>query len=123
MDIHFVAGTATIPRHLELRQRGGKPDTFESVTPFDPTAEEMADFAGAFVNEEIDAVYRIAIQDGKLTLLRLKHKPETLHPTTQDVFVGDIGTVRFTRDGSKHISGFVLDAGRIQNFRFTRKTN
>jgi len=83
----------------------------------------MADFVGAFVSEEIDPVYRIAIQDGKLTLLRLKHKPDTLRPTTQDVFVGDIGTVRFTRDSSKHISGFILNAGRIQNFRFTRKAN
>jgi hypothetical protein len=41
----------------------------------------------------------------------------------QDVFVGDIGTVRFTRDGSKHISGFILDTDRIRNFRFTKKAN
>jgi CubicO group peptidase (beta-lactamase class C family) len=123
VDIHFVAGTATVPRHLDLTPRGGKLSTFESVTSFEPTAAEMADFVGAFVSEEIDPVYRIAIQDGKLTLLRLKHKPDTLRPTTQDVFVGDIGTVRFTRDSSKHISGFILNAGRIQNFRFTRKAN
>jgi hypothetical protein len=41
----------------------------------------------------------------------------------RDVFVGEIGTVRFTRDANQHISGFILDAGRIRNFQFTRKTN
>jgi CubicO group peptidase (beta-lactamase class C family) len=122
-DIHFVAATATIPRHLELSLHGGKPDTFESVTPFDPTAAEMAEYAGAYESEELDPVYRIALQDGKLALTRLKHKPDTLRPIMKDVFVGEIGTVHFTRDASQHISGFMLDADRIQNFRFTKRTN
>lgn len=123
VDIHFVASTATTPRHLELSVRSGKPDTFESVNPFNPTAEQMADFVGAFVSEEIDPVYHIEIHDGKLILMRLKHKPDMLRPAMQDVFVGDIGTVRFTRDSSKHISGFILDQSRIQNFRFTKRAN
>jgi hypothetical protein len=41
----------------------------------------------------------------------------------RDVFTGEIGTARFTRDANQHISGFILDAGRIQNFHFSRKTN
>jgi len=31
------------------------------------------------------------------------------------------GTVRFTRDASDHVSGFVLNGGRIRNFNFTRR--
>jgi hypothetical protein len=50
----------------------------------------------------------------------MKHKPDTLSPDTTDVFSGDIGTIHFTRDANKRISGFILDAGRIQNFRFTK---
>jgi hypothetical protein len=38
-------------------------------------------------------------------------------------FIADIGAVRFTRDANQHISGFVLNAGRIRNFRFARKTD
>jgi CubicO group peptidase (beta-lactamase class C family) len=120
-DLHFVAGTATIPRHLELSVRGGKPDTFESVTPFDPTAAELADFAGAFVSEEIDPVYRIAVQGDTLMLTRPRHKSDTLRPAMRDVFVGEIGTLRFTRNAKKQITGFILDADRIQNFQFTKK--
>jgi hypothetical protein len=44
-----------------------------------------------------------------------------LRPVMRDVFVGEIGTVRFTRDAHRHVSGFILDAGRIQNFKFARK--
>jgi hypothetical protein len=80
----------------------------------------LADYTGAFVSEEIDPVYRISLQDGKLTLLRLKQKPDTLHPATRDVFTGDIGTIRFTRNANQHISGFILNAGRIQNFQFKK---
>jgi hypothetical protein len=39
----------------------------------------------------------------------------------RDVFVGEIGTVRFTRDAQRPVSGFILDAGRIQNFKFVKK--
>ena len=91
--------------------------------PFFPTATELAEYPGAFVSQEIDPVCRIALRDGKLTLIRLKHKPDTLRAATRDVFTGEIGTIRFARGANHHISGFILDAGRIQNFQFTRKTN
>ncbi len=123
VDLHFVAADAGKPRRLEQSFGGGKPDKYEAVTLFVPTAEELSDYAGAFVSEEIDPVYRIAVQDGKLSMMRLKHKPDALQPATRDVFTGEIGTLRFTRDASGHISGFILDAGRIQNFRFMKRAN
>jgi hypothetical protein len=39
----------------------------------------------------------------------------------RDTFTGDIGTVRFTRDANRHINGFILNAGRIHGFKFTRR--
>ena len=123
VDIHFVAAAAEKPRHLEQSFGGGKPDSFESVSEYAPTATELAEYTGAYVSEEIDPVYRMVLQDGNLTLTRLKNKPDILHPSVRDVFTGKIGTVRFTRDANKRISGFILNAGRIQNFRFSRKNN
>jgi hypothetical protein len=123
IDIHFAAADAGKPRRLEQTFTGGKAEIYESVTPFIPTATELAEYPGAFVSEEIDPVYRISLQDLKLTLIRLKHKPDTLRAATRDVFVGEIGTIRFTRDANQHISGFILDASRIQNLQFTKRTN
>jgi CubicO group peptidase (beta-lactamase class C family) len=123
VDIHFLAATAEKPQRLEQGFGGGKPNTFESATAYTPTAAELAEYTGAYVSEEIDPVYRMVLQDGNLTLTRLKSKPDTLRPAVRDVFTGDIGTVRFTRDANQHISGFILNAGRIQNFHFSRKAN
>ena len=120
VDLHFVAADAGKPSHLERSFHGGKPKTYESVAAFDPTAAQLAEYPGPFVSQEIDPVYRISVQDGKLTLLRLKNKPETLWPATRDVFVGEIGTLRFTRDANHRISGFTLNGDRIQNFQFTK---
>ena len=101
----------------------GKPSIFEAVTAFTPTPAELAEYAGAYASEEIDPVYRITLQDGKLMLFRLKHKPVELTPNVQDVFSSSAGTLRFTRDSSRHISGFLLSSGRIVNFRFTRRSS
>ena len=123
VDIHFVPAAAAKPRYFEQSFGGGKPDTFEAAVPYAPAAADLSEFTGSYVSEEIDPIYRIIIQDGNLMLARLKYKNDTLHAAVRDVFTGDIGTVRFTRDANQHISGFILNAGRIQNFRFSKKAN
>jgi CubicO group peptidase (beta-lactamase class C family) len=123
IDIHFIPADAGKPPRLEQIFPGGKPESYEAVTVFDPTAAQLAEYTGAFVSQEIDPVYRLSLQDGKLTLIRLRHKPDTLWPAMRDAFVGEIGTLRFTRDANQQVSGFILDAGRVQNLQFTRKTN
>ena len=123
IDIHFIPADAGKPSRLEQIFPGGKPQSYEAVAVFDPTAAQLAEYTGAFVSQEIDPIYRISLQDGKLALLRLRHKPDTLWPAMRDAFVGEIGTLRFTRDANQQVSGFILDAGRIQNLQFTRKTN
>jgi CubicO group peptidase (beta-lactamase class C family) len=123
VDIHFLAATAEKPQRLEQTFSAGKPNIFESAAAYTPTAAELAEYAGAYFSEEIDPVYRMVLEDGNLTLRRLKSKPDPLHPAIRDVFTGDIGTVRFTRDANQRISGFILNAGRIQNFHFLRRAN
>jgi len=123
VDIHFVPVGLDKPRRFEQSFAGGKPIVFEEATAFTPNGAELAGFTGAYVSEEIDPIYRIVLQNGNLTLTRLKNKPDTLRPAIRDVFTGDIGTVRFTRDANQNISGFILNAGRIQNFRFSRQAN
>jgi len=121
MDLHYVAVAEGKPARLELSWDGGKPEVYEWVQTVDPTSAQLAEYAGAYVSEEIDPVYRIELKDGKLTLLRLKSKPDTLQAATEDVFTGDIGTLRFKRDANHHVTGFVLDAGRIMGFQFTKR--
>ena len=122
IDIHFIAGDAGKPSRIEQIFPGGKPQSYEAVAVFDPTAAQRR-------------VHRCFCEPGdrprlpylssrwQADTLRLRHKPDTLWPAMRDAFVGEIGTLRFTRDANQKVSGFMLDAGRIQNLQFTRKTN
>jgi CubicO group peptidase (beta-lactamase class C family) len=121
MDLHFVAAAGDKAATLEQSWDGGKPDVYEWVQAVDPAPAQLAEYAGAYVSDEIDPVYRFDVREGRLALLRMKNKPDPLRPTVQDVFVGQIGTLRFTRDRNHHVTGFVLDAGRIQGFQFKRQ--
>jgi hypothetical protein len=121
VEIHFVAASGDSPRRIERSDGGGKPLTYEAEEPFSPGRAELAEYTGAYVSEEIDALYRIVLDEEKLSLVRLKHEADTLRPAVRDVFTGEIGTVRFVRDTNRHVSGFVLNTGRIQNFHFTRR--
>jgi hypothetical protein len=123
VNLHFQPGAGDKPRRLLESFGDGKPSVFESVTPFTPSVAERAEYAGNYVSDEIDPVYRMIVQDGNLVLTRLKHKPDSLEPRTRDVFSGKIGTIRFIRDSNHRVSGFLLSTGRIRNFRFTRRAN
>jgi CubicO group peptidase (beta-lactamase class C family) len=121
LDIHYVPAAAGKPARIEESWDGDEADVYEFVAAVDPTAAQLADFAGAYVSDEIEPVYRMSVQDGKLILTRLKAKSDSLQPAIQDVFKGQIGTIRFARDAHGHVSGFILNAGRIQGFQFTRR--
>jgi len=123
VSLHFEPGAGDKPRRLLESFGEGNPNVFEAVTPFTPSVAERAEYAGSYVSDEIDPVYRMIVQDGKLVLTRLKHKPDLLEPRIRDVFSGEIGTIRFTRDSNHRVSGFLLNTGRIRNFRFTRRAN
>lgn len=123
VEIRFVAASGEKPKRMEQSFGGGKASVFELTEAATPSGAELGEFAGAYVSEEIDPVYRIVLDGEKLSLVRLKHKAETLRPAVRDVFTGETGTVRFTRDASGRVSGFVLNAGRIQNFHFSKRPN
>jgi hypothetical protein len=123
VEIHFVAASTDKPRRMERSDGGGKPMVFEATEAFSPRGPDLADYAGVYVSEEIDPVYRIVLDGEKLSLVRLKHEADMLRPAARDVLTGEIGTMRFARDANGHVTGFVLNAGRIQNFHFTKRAN
>jgi len=122
-NFNFEPAARDKPHRLLQGFGDGKPDVFEFVPPSTSSATQLTDYAGRYVSQEIEPVYRMVIQDGKLMLARLKHKPAPLEPRILDVFTTEIGTIRFTRDSNDRVSGFVLNSGRIRNFRFTRRAN
>jgi hypothetical protein len=110
-------------RRLILTFEGSSPLIYEAVKAAAPTAEQLTEYAGAYYSDEIDSIYRIAVQDGKLTLLRKKFPPLTLQATFTDAFSSDslLGIIRFTRDQHQRVNGFIADGGRVRNFKFVKQ--
>lgn len=121
IDLHFRGSGDGKHGNLEQSFGSGKPDLYEPVAAFEPNAAQLNAFVGSYVSEEIDPVYRISIEDGKLMLHRVRHKAETLRPVMEDAFDGDIGVLHFKRDAKGQVTEFVLNAGRIQGLKFAKK--
>jgi hypothetical protein len=116
--VTFEKGT---PQRMLVQEQGAeKADIFERVSEFKPGADQLAAFAGEYVSGEIDPVYRITVENGGLVLKRLKWKPEKLEATIADHFTGLNGDLHFEKDAAGKVTGFVLNEGRVRNFRFRK---
>ena len=99
----------------------GEEDSLQRLDPFDPGSANLEDYAGVYRSQEIDPPYRIEVGEQNLVLNPPKREPDELRPVAKDIFVGRIGFLRFERDAAGNISGFLLETGRIRNFRFQKR--
>jgi hypothetical protein len=61
-NLHFEPAAENNPRRLLNSFGDGKPGVFDSVAPFLPSAAESGEYAGNYVSEEIEAIYRVAVR-------------------------------------------------------------
>jgi len=120
IDFKFEALNSGGPLRLIVKHGEDKPEVFEAVSPFTPSTSELSSCVGFYYSEEIEPIYVMKIDDGKLVLHTLKNKPDTLRPITPDLFAGSIGTIRFKRNAQRQVSGFVLNADHVRNMRFQK---
>jgi hypothetical protein len=83
----------------------------------------LAAYAGAYSSTELDATYKLSVENGNLVLRNNWNSPLILNPLVRDEFEsGDLGTLVFQRDADGRIFGLSVFAGRIHNVTF-EKTN
>ncbi len=105
---------------LTITRIGEKPDVYTRIPAFDASRADLSAFAGTYRSAEIDALYRFKVEDHKLVLHRLNNYPDTLRMEGPDLFQSPLGVMRFTRDSSNRVTGFVLNYGRVLNFQFEK---
>jgi CubicO group peptidase (beta-lactamase class C family) len=120
IDFKFEALKPGGPLRLIVKHGEDKPEVFEAVSPFTPSTSELSSCVGFYYSEEIEPIYVMKIDDGKLVLHTLKNKPDTLRPISPDLFAASIGTIRFERNAQRQVSGFVLNADHVRNMRFQK---
>lgn len=120
VNLTFQKTEAGSPLEVVLKWDNGKPNQFLSVPAFSPSASQLDEYIGAYSSEEIDPLFELKLENGRLVLHRPKYQPDILQPVTLDFFAGTIGNIHFTRNSSGRISGFTLSTGRIKNLRFEK---
>lgn len=120
IDFTFDAPKDSTPARLTIKYPDGKPDINNAVAAFTPSEADLRPYAGAYSSQEIDPLYRLAVENGSLVLHRLKADPDVLMPVTPELFVASVGSIQFTRGSKGEITGFLLTTGRIRNMHFTK---
>jgi hypothetical protein len=120
MEVHFQGTGEGKPAEAQILNRDNKAQVYEFMPQFQLKESELKDYAGSYVSDEIDPVYRVAIESGKLMLERLKHEPQEIEPVAPDMFMASIGTLHFVREDRQQVSGFLLSTGRVRGMRFRK---
>jgi CubicO group peptidase (beta-lactamase class C family) len=110
------------PLLLHFHEAGQRPRTYVASNVKVPSDKHLFEYQGIFYSEELQMTFEIRLEDGKLRFVHRKASPVSFEPLYSDFFqVGSL-RVRFVRNEEKEITGFLLDAGRVKNLRFTKRT-
>jgi len=96
-------------------QRGARAGGAAAFTP-----AALAPYAGEYRSEELNTLYRVTLRDGALSLERHTGPAIALVAISPDVFRAGNLELQFTRSGAGLVTGFTVQAGRVQNLRFER---
>ena len=118
--MQFAAGKGGL-LSMKMGTPGEKMRDFEQLAPYALPDKQRAEYVGSYRSAEIDPVYRIVDENGKLVLKRLKHDPQTLTAVAPDLFQVEIGVIQFQRDGKKNVSGMKVSTGRIRDLEFAKE--
>jgi CubicO group peptidase (beta-lactamase class C family) len=108
---------ASAARQTDEKSRNGASAPSGASSDADLTA-----LAGDYYSTELDATYRVALDQGHL-VVGARHRPaEPLVPAGPNTFrAGDI-TLQFERSPPDGVAAaFTIDAGRVRNIRFQRR--
>jgi len=107
---------------LTLNQNGANHATRleDEATPWEPSAENLADFQGRYFSEELETFYTIVVEEEGLVVRRRRHEDASLSPGERDAFSGAGLTYSFERDRNGVVIGFYLSNGRARDVRFAR---
>jgi hypothetical protein len=81
-----------------------------------PDSRALAEYAGTYFSEELDAVWRLSVENGLLVLSRFGHTAGPLVPTRPDVFSRHFGlwnlplvvSFEFARDPTGSVTHFTI---------------
>lgn len=120
-EVRFEPSSGGALSLVEKWGETGTPRVYESTASFSPTPDELSQYAGDYESDEIEMIYRMRVEGGRLMLARSRWKKSALEPTISDRFMGLGGQYRFVRREDGAVSGLEIDTGRVLRLRFRRR--
>jgi CubicO group peptidase (beta-lactamase class C family) len=120
---HFESGPADKPVGLRMALADGDTVafTFVSERAWQPTARELAAFAGRYRSDELDVTYQVEAVGDTLTVTPRAALVVRLRPTYPDGFEGAETAVWFTRDRSGRVAAMHLGQSRMWDLALARQ--
>jgi CubicO group peptidase (beta-lactamase class C family) len=117
-EIRFE-GDEPAPSRMLVRTTG-ETVTFTRADTAALTPAQLAEFAGSYRNDEVEATHVWKIEKGELVLYANERRLGVLEPSYKDGFTRGGSVIDVQRDARGRITGFVVESGRVRHLRFTR---
>jgi CubicO group peptidase (beta-lactamase class C family) len=107
--------------HLAVTWVGRPSLHFERVAEWKPDHDVLREMTGLYASTELESIMQISLHEQGLEARpRYASDGLLLSPLTKDTFFAPELWLRFERDSSGSITGFLVQKQRIRNIRFTR---
>ena len=117
-ELRFEGDPAS-PTRMLVRTTG-ETVTYTRADTVALTPAKLAEYAGDYRSNEVEATHSWRIDKGQLVLYVNERRLGVLEPTYKDGFVRGGNVIDVQRDAKGRITGFLVEAGRVRHLRFTR---
>ena len=94
--------------------------TFPRADTVPLTPARLAEYAGSYRNDEVEATHVWKVQKDTLVLFINDRRQGVIEPTYRDGFVRGGSVIDVTRDSRGRVIGYLVESGRVRHLRFTR---
>ena len=119
VEVAFKTPEGSSQHDMYVTVSDGEPSHYERVDAVNYTADDMAQFAGAFYSEELEATYQVVAGDEGLVVTGAGGREIELVPAVPDTFTGPV-TLEFSREAQGAVRAFTVAAGRVRGIEFVR---
>jgi CubicO group peptidase (beta-lactamase class C family) len=122
MEIEFHRSQAQQPWAMRVMIEDQPPVEYEAAPLVAPSPAQLAEYTGNYFSEELNVTYKIKVEGDKLFCQFARAPQASLSPMIKDTFAAGSFQLNFLRDSQQRVSGFTINAGRVRNLRFVKKT-
>jgi hypothetical protein len=116
-ELRFEGGTS--PSQMIVLTAGDEV-TFTRADAAAPTPRQLAEYAGRYHSDEVEATHEWRVEKDQLVLYIGDRRLGVLEPSYKDGFTRGGAVIDVLRDGRGRITGFLVESGRVRHLRFTK---